>query len=109
VNAALARDGKLPEQVELTLVGDSKSPGKPTIRRSDHHFSTRLTAADRERINQADDEAKSFKQISWEEYLRPVQQAKRIPMLPAPALSLSASQAFSARGRAQGRPGLPID
>jgi hypothetical protein len=77
VNEALARDGKLPEQVELILAGDAKSGGKPTILRSEHHFSTQLTAADRKRIDEANEAMKAFKQISWEEYVRPIQQAKR--------------------------------
>jgi hypothetical protein len=77
VNEALARDGKLPEQVELILAGDAKSGGKPTILRSEHHFSTQLTKVDRHRIDEANEELKTFKQVSWEEYVRPIQQAKR--------------------------------
>jgi len=77
VNEALARDGKLPEQVELILAGDAKSGGKPTILRSEHHFSTQLTKADRQRIDEANEELKTFKQVLWEEYVRPIQQAKR--------------------------------
>ena len=74
INESLARDDKLPEQVELILAGDAKSGGKPTILRSEHHFSTQLTKADRQRIDEANEQLKAFKQVAWEEYLK---QAKR--------------------------------
>jgi len=77
VNESLARDGMLPKQVELILAGDAKSGGQPTILRSEHHFSTQLTSADRQRIDEANEQLKTFKQVSWEEYLRPIRQAKR--------------------------------
>jgi hypothetical protein len=77
VNESLARDGTLPKQVELILAGDAKSGRKPTILRSEHHFSTQLAKGDRQRIDEANEQLKTFKPISWEEYLRPIQQAKR--------------------------------
>jgi hypothetical protein len=65
-----------PRQVELTISDDAKG-GKSIVLRSEHHFSTQLTKADRQRIDEANEQLKTFKQVSWEEYLRPIQQAKR--------------------------------
>jgi hypothetical protein len=65
----------IPEQVEVRI-SDPKG-GKPTVLRSEHHFSTQLTAADRQRIDEANGQLKAFEQVSWEEYVRPIQQAKR--------------------------------
>jgi len=67
--------GRPPERVEVTILDDPK--GKPIVLRSEHHFSTQLTAEDRKRIDEANEQPKTFKQVSWEEYLRPIQQAKR--------------------------------
>lgn len=64
-----------PTRVEVTISDDPN--GTPLVLRSEHHFSTQLTAADRQRIDEANEELKTFKQVSWEEYVRPIQQAKR--------------------------------
>jgi len=68
--------GRPPARVEVTISDDAKG-AKPIVLRSEHHFSTQLTAEDQKRIDEANDQLKTFKQVSWEEYLRPIQQAKR--------------------------------
>jgi hypothetical protein len=65
-----------PNLVEVTISDDSRG-AKPIVLHSEHHFSTQLTTEDRQRIDEANESLKTFKQVSWEEYLRPIQQAKR--------------------------------
>jgi hypothetical protein len=68
--------GRPPARVEVTISDDAKG-GKPIALRSEHHFLAQLTAEDQKRIDEANEDLKTFKQVSWEEYLRPIQQAKR--------------------------------
>lgn len=77
VNAALERDGEIPESVELSLAAQNRLVGKPTVLHSEHEMTMRLLPADRKKIDEAGRYLVSFPEVSLEEYLRPIQQAKR--------------------------------
>jgi hypothetical protein len=77
VNAALERAGEVPESVELTLAAQNHLVGKPTVLRSEHELAMRLLPTDRKRIDEAGKDLVNFPEVSMEEYLRPIQQAKR--------------------------------
>jgi hypothetical protein len=78
VNAALEREGEVPETVELTFAAQNRLVGKPTVLRSEHELTMRLLPTDRKRIDEAGRNLVTFPEVSLEEYLRPIQQqAKR--------------------------------
>jgi hypothetical protein len=63
--------------VEVTIVGNTPAGGKPTVLRSEHKLTLKLASEDHKRIDQADENLTAFKQVKWDDYLLPVQQAKR--------------------------------
>jgi hypothetical protein len=77
VNAALEQAGEIPESVQLTIAAQNRLVGKPTVLRSEHELAMRLLPADRKRIDDAGKDLVTFPEVSLEEYLRPVQTAKR--------------------------------
>ncbi|HEY2761026.1 MAG TPA: hypothetical protein VGI75_09785 [Pirellulales bacterium] len=77
VNTSLEHANQLPEQVEVTITAENQPAGKPTVLRSQHQLTMHLLADDQKRIDEANADLTAFKAISWEEYLRPIQQAKR--------------------------------
>jgi hypothetical protein len=77
VNAALERAGEMPESVELTLAAQNRLVGKPTVLHSEHELTMRLLPTDRKRIDDAGKYLVTYPEVSLEEYLRPIQQAKR--------------------------------
>ena len=77
VNASLEHANQIPEQVEVTVTAENQPAGKPTVLRSQHALAMQLLPDDQQRIEEANADLSAFKSISWEEYLRPIQQAKR--------------------------------
>ncbi|HZZ30229.1 MAG TPA: hypothetical protein VFE46_19680 [Pirellulales bacterium] len=77
VNETLERNAEVPESVQLTVAPQNHLMGKPTVLRSEHQLSMRLLPADRKRIDDAGKNLVTFPEVSLEEYLRPVQTAKR--------------------------------
>ncbi len=78
INGALDRaGGHIPEEVQVTIAPQTRLGGKPTALRSEHVLTMRLMAADRKRIDEAGADLASFRQAPLEEYLRPIEQAKR--------------------------------
>lgn len=72
VNAALERDGKLPGAVELTIAARAQTGGKPTVLRSEHTITWRLSGSDKKQIEQTGEQLVTFPTVSLDEYLRPV-------------------------------------
>ena len=77
VNSSLEHANQLPEQVEVTITAENQPAGKPMVLRSQHQLTMHLSGDDQKRIGEANADLSAFKSISWEEYLRPIQQAKR--------------------------------
>lgn len=78
INAALAKqEGRVPEQVEVTLAPQNRLTGKPTVLRSEHTLVMKLMASDRKKIDEAGDDLVTFREVPLEDYLRPIEQAKR--------------------------------
>ncbi len=77
INSSLEHANQLPEQVEVTITAENQPAGKPTVLRSQHHLTMHLLPDDQKHIDEANADLAAFKSISWEEYLRPIQQAKR--------------------------------
>jgi hypothetical protein len=78
INAELAKqEARVPEQVELTLAPQNRLTGKPTVLRSEHSLEPRLLVSDRKKIDEAGESLVTFKEVPVEEYLRPVEQAKK--------------------------------
>jgi hypothetical protein len=78
INAALAKqEGRVPERVEVTLAPQNRLTGKPTMLRSEHSFEMRLMASDRKKIDEAGGNLVTFREVSLDDYLRPIEQAKR--------------------------------
>jgi hypothetical protein len=77
VNGALERAGQIPESVQLTVAAQNHLMAKPTVLRSEHELTMRLLPNDRKRIDEAGKYLVTFPEVSMEEYLRPLQTAKR--------------------------------
>jgi hypothetical protein len=78
INAALAKqEGRVPEQVEVTLAPQNRLTGKPTVLRSEHTLEMKLLSADRKKIDEAGEDLVTFREIPLEDYLRPIEQAKK--------------------------------
>jgi hypothetical protein len=78
INAALAKqECRMPEEVEVTLAPQNHLTGKPTVLRSEHTLQAKFFAADRRKIDEAGEALVTFREVPLEDYLRPVEQAKR--------------------------------
>jgi hypothetical protein len=77
INETLERSGQIPESVHLTIAPQNHLMGKPTILRSEHQLAMQLLPADRKRIDDAGRYLVTLPEVSLEEYLRPLQTAKR--------------------------------
>jgi len=67
----------VPEQVELTLAPQNRLTGKPTVLRSEHFLDTKLLVSDRKKIDEAGESLVTFKEVPLEDYLRPIETAKK--------------------------------
>lgn len=72
VDAALARAGCLPEQVERVMPAKGLF-GKPTVVRSEHVFASGLLTEDKKKIDEAGEYLVTLRQISFNEYLQAAQ------------------------------------
>lgn len=78
INAALDRSGtQIPDEVQVTMGAQSRLGAKPTTLRSEHVLTPRLMAADRRRIDEAGQLLVTLPQTPLDQYLRPLEQAKR--------------------------------
>ncbi|HTQ38536.1 MAG TPA: hypothetical protein VMJ32_05885 [Pirellulales bacterium] len=77
VNDALEHNGQIPESVQLTVVAQNHLMAKPMVLRSEHLLTMRLLPTDRKRIDDAGKDLVTYPEVSLEEYLRPLQTAKR--------------------------------
>lgn len=77
INAAMEREGMFADEVERTVAPQSRLGKKPSVMRSQHALEPRLTGADRRRIQEVGEDLVSFPEVSLDQYLRPIEQAKR--------------------------------
>jgi hypothetical protein len=77
VNAAMEREGLFADQVERTIAPSGRLGKKPSVVRSEHSLELHLSGSDRKRIQEVGEDLVTFPEISLDQYLRPVEQAKR--------------------------------
>ncbi len=77
VNAAMEREGLFADEVQRTVASQGRLGKKPSVVRSQHALEPHLTGTDRHRIQGVGEYLVSFPEISLDQYLRPIEQAKR--------------------------------
>ena len=77
VNAAMEREGLFADEVERTVAPQSRLGKKPSVMRSEHVLEPHLSGTDRKRIQEVGEHLVNFPEISLDQYLRPIEQAKR--------------------------------
>ena len=77
INAAMEREGLVPEEVERTIITQGRLGKKPSVMRSEHAIEYHLSGTDRKRIEEVGQYLVTFPKVSLEQYLRPIEQAKR--------------------------------
>jgi hypothetical protein len=77
INETLEHNGQIPENVQLTVAAQNHLMAKPAVLRSEHLWGMQLLPTDRKRIDEAGKYLVTFPEVSLEEYLRPLQTAKR--------------------------------
>jgi hypothetical protein len=73
VNDALGQKNLIPRQVTLILRPKEAAAAKRTVIRSEHQFTPRLSAADRQQIARVEEDVVSFAPVPWDEYQKRVQ------------------------------------
>ena len=68
LNAAIADEGKLPREVELTIQPQKRLLGRKLTIRSQHLLNWRLSQTDRKRIEAAGKDLAEFETVTWERY-----------------------------------------
>ncbi len=77
INAAMERESLFADEVERTVAPQSRLGKKPSVMRSEHALEPRLTGSDRRRIQEVGEYLVNFPEVSLDQYLRPIEQAKR--------------------------------
>lgn len=77
INAAMEREGLFADEVERTMAPQGKLGKKPSVMRSEHALEPHLSGTDRRRIQEVGEYLVNFPEISLDQYLRPIEQAKR--------------------------------
>jgi len=68
VNAAMARRGATPVEVNLTLLASESPSAEPVKLRSQHKLATKPTQDDLDRIAAAEQQMKTFRRVKFEDY-----------------------------------------
>ena len=77
LNKAVAEQGWIPEEVELTVAPAQRLLGRALVLRSRHLANWRLSNTDRKRIETAGKQLAEFQSVSFSEYRRSLELAKK--------------------------------